>query len=104
VQIVAGFIEGTGAVAGATVSVVWAWHVRAMWQVSALLLVVFVWCTSNVWYATAYTLRQDDVEIWSHWSENVAELCQQASQIALPLIAVLVFSRLFRARRAVHVK
>ncbi len=101
-QIVAGFIEGTGAVAGAVVSVVWAWHVRAMWQVSALLLVVFVWSVSNVWYATAYTLRQYDVEIWSHWSENVAEVVQQVSQVALPLSAVAVFSRLFRARRAVH--
>lgn len=101
-QVVAGFIEGTGAVFAAAVSVVWAWHVRAMWQVSALLLVVFVWCTSNVWYATAYTLRQYDIEIWSHWSENLAELCQQASQVALPLMAVAVFSRLFRARRAVH--
>lgn len=101
-NVVAGFIEGTGAVAGAVVAAVWAWHVRAMWQVSALLLVVFVWCASNVWYATAYVLRQYDVEIWSHWSENVAELSQQTSQVALPLMAVAVFNRVFRARRAVH--
>ena len=102
VNIVAGFIEGTGAVFAAVVSVVWAWHVRGMWQVSALLLIVFCWCVSNVWYATAYVLRQYGIEIWSHWSENVAELLQQASQVALPLSAVAVFSRGFRARRAVH--
>ena len=101
-NIVAGFIEGTGAVFAAVVSVVWAWHVRGMWQVSALLLIVFCWCVSNVWYATAYVLRQYGIEIWSHWSENVAELLQQASQVALPLAAVAVFSRVFRARRAVH--
>lgn len=101
-NVIAGFIEGTGAVFAAVVSVVWAWHVRAMWQVSALLLIVFAWCLSNVWYATAYVLRQYEIEIWSHWSENVAELLQQASQVALPLTAVAVFSRVFRARRAVH--
>ncbi len=101
-NIIAGFIEGTGAVFAAVVSVVWAWHVRGMWQVSALLLIVFAWCVSNVWYATAYVLRQYEIEIWSHWSEWVAELLQQASQVALPLSAVLVFSRVFRARRAVY--
>ena len=103
-NIVAGFIEGTGAVFAAVVSLVWAWHVRGMWQVSTLLLIVFAWCVSNVWYATAYILRQYEIEIWSHWSENAAELLQQASQVALPLTAVAVFNRLFKARRAVHAK
>lgn len=97
----AGVIEGVGNLAAFAVAAVWA---RVAWRAhirtgSALLVHIAIWAATNVFYATAYVLRQHGTEWWDTQAEDTAKFVQQYAVAVVPILGIVLLTVFARDRR-----
>lgn len=100
-NVVAGVLELTGALAAMTVASIWARLAITRFTAAAVLLIaIAMWSLTNVWYSVAFILRHGlDINIWDTWHEQAAETVQQAATIVTPLATVFLIGQLMKDRR-----
>lgn len=99
---VAGIVETVGNAAAFAAASMWA---RVAWQTgvrvgAALLASIAVWAACGVFYGLAYIGRTRGWwEWWDTTPERAAEMVQQATQVATPIVAIALLARFVRDRR-----